>query len=315
MFSVSNNGVLIYRTGTHSQENLLKLFSRQQGKITTLGKPADYIHPRLSPDAKRVAYHMLEPTTGRTDIWIQELNNANRYRLTLDPTRSRTPVWSPDGKKLAYYSLRSGKSALYIKDLNGVGTETEIREPDNILVGVPTDWTPDGSNLIVHERQRTGKFELSLVPVDPAKPSSHLLDIEGSAAGSAHISPNGWFAYESDESGDYEIYVTPYPPNFSGRVQVSTGGGRTPRWARGGKELFYLGSDHKLMVAELSFSKNSAEVTSLKPLLPQPILGRPDSYDVSKDGNWVVFEDEVGDHGLTPLDVVINWTSELKLHP
>jgi eukaryotic-like serine/threonine-protein kinase len=314
VFSASTTGVLIYRSGNSSQEKVLRLFSRQQNKVSDLGKPAEYIDPRFSPDGQRVAYHVLEPTTGRTDIWVEEIKSGNRRRLTLDPTRSRTPVWSPDGSRLAYYSLRSGKSALYVKNVDGIGNEVEIREPDDVSAGVPTDWTGDGRKLIVEEKPHNGKSWLSIVPLDPPNRATPLIQVEGFNVGSGHISSNSWLAYESDESGRYEVYVSPYP-TLAGRVQISTEGGRAPRWARGGKELLYLAPDHRLMIAELSYSKNSAKILSLKPLLPQSVVVHWNSYDVSADGNWVVFEEEPSLAVSSPLNVIINWTSDLRPRP
>jgi eukaryotic-like serine/threonine-protein kinase len=312
VFSVSDNGVLVYQTGNASSARSLTLFDMNGKQFASLGEPGQYYNPRFSPDGKRLAYHLIGLQTGKADIWIQDLASASRIRLTVDPLRSIHPVWSRDGTQIAYISVRSGKSAVYIKPANGMAAEHKIWEPE---VGVDVnDWTSDSKALILQQRSPiTKKWRLVLFRLDGMGGPTPLLEAQDTNLTAAQLSPNGrWLAYQSDDSGKDEIYVSPFPTG-AGRLQISVAGGLQPRWSGDGKQLFYLADDGKLMAAALKEAQGALQLSSLRPQFQTNATpGSNDSYDVAPDGKKFLLDVVATEETPTPLTLVENWTAQLR---
>jgi len=311
VFSVSQSGLLLYQTGSAMSVRTLALFSRDGRPMGNLAQGGVYF-PRFSPDVKRLAYHLIDTSNGKADVWIQDLASGSRIRLTVDPTRSMRPVWSRDGTQVAYYSIRSGKPAVYIKAANGMGVEQKLWEG---TAGVAvTDWTPDSKSLVLEDRSvTTGRTRLLLLPVDGTnKEPPVLLEVPNASVYSAQVSWDGrWIAYYSDESGKNEIYISPFPKPV-GRLQISVAGGKDPRWRRDGKALYYVALDGKLMAAELKEVQGSLQVVSLRTLWQTKITWFNDSFDVSPDASRFVVDTMSTDETPAPLSLITNWTWELK---
>ena len=316
VLSVSNNGVLVYQTGTASSARSLSLLDTTGKQVANLGEHLPYLDPQFSPDGKRLAYHQFDPQTGRSDIWIQELASGNRTRVTVDAVRSLHPVWSRDGTEIAYVSTRSGKPAVYIKSANGMAMEQKVWEadlqPSDTVVRV-NDWTLDSKGLIVQARSaKTGKSGLVLFHLDAKGGPTPLMESQDANLSAARLSPNGrWIAYQSDDSGRDEIYVSRFP-NTAGRLQISVAGGVQPRWSRDGRQLFYLADDQKMMSATLSEAQGALQSLSLRPLFQtNAVSGSNDTYDVATDGKFLV-DFAATEDTPAPLSLVVNWTADLK---
>ncbi len=316
VFSASNNGMLVYQTGNASSARTLILVDVNGKQIARLGEGTRTLFfPQFSPDGKRLAYHVIDPQTGKADIWIEDLASGSRIRLTVDPLRSVHPVWSHDGTQIAYISVRSGKPAVYVKPANGMAAEQKIWEPE-LGVGV-NDWTSDSKTLILQQRSPvTKKWRLVLFRLDGTGGPKPLIESQDANLTSAQLSPNGhWLAYQSDDSGKDEVYVSPFPNGAAERLQISVAGGLQPRWGKDGKQLFYLADDGKLMAALLKESQGVLQVVSLRLQFQTsaiPIPGTNDSYDVAPDGKKFLLNIAATDETPTPLNLVENWPAQLK---
>ena len=311
VFSVSQNGTLIYQTGSASSKRSMELFDPSGKLLGNLGEPAPYFGPRISRDGKRVAYILIDTMSGKGDIWVRDIASGNRTRLTIDPSRSQAPVWSRDDTKIAYYSVRSGKAVIYMKPVDGMGVEQKLWEPP--IGASPNDWTLDSKTLIIQERnQATGRGRLLLLPADGKSQPTTLLESPGANIIFSQLSTDGhWIAYQSDESGKYEIYVSAFPQP-EGRLQISLAGGRSASWRRDGKELYYLAPDGNLMAVEVKQSSGSPQVVATRTLFQTNATGANDNYDAFPDGKKFVVSRIITQETPAPLNLVLNWTAELK---
>jgi len=309
VFSVSQTGLLLYQTGNASSSRTMALFSPDGKPLGSVGEGGMY-YPRFSPDGKHLAYTLIDTSNGKADIWTMDIASGSRIRLTVDPVRSMSPVWSRDGTQLAYFSTRSGKPDVYVRAANGMGVEQRLWEGGAALRA--TDWTPDSKSLVLEERPAaTGRTRLLLFPLDGKEPTP-LLEVPNASVYAAQISWDGhWIAYYSDESGKYEIYVSPFPKPV-GRLQISTAGGRDPRWRRDGKALYYVTPDGKLTAAELKEVNGSLQVVSLRTLWQMKFSLFNDTFDVTPDASRFVVDTLSTDETPAPLSLVLNWASELK---
>jgi serine/threonine protein kinase len=233
-FSASAKGTLVYRSTGAGNERLGWL-DRQGNRLGQLGEPHRYLELAISPDGTRAA---AARSDAWKDIWVTEFAHATETRFTFDPTSDRDPVWSPDRSHLAFSSNRSGQSDLYQHASNGSGEDELLFKSQNAKI--VTDWSRDGRYLLYHEYDPKTRTDLWLLPMDAAssgrKPVSFLRSDFHELNGK--FSPDGhWIAYQSNESGQYEIYVRPFPKiEGAGKWVVSHGGGRQPHWRGDGKE-------------------------------------------------------------------------------
>jgi len=319
IFSVSENGALVYQQGKGGVAHSLALFDRNGKRLGNLGESTPG-SPRFSPDAKSVVYDSISSNSGKIDFWLLEIGSGNRTRLASDPLNLgfHSAAWSPDGTRLAYVSMKTGNRAIYIKAVNQMAPEEERWEARDDTFLAPGDWTPDGKFLILTERQvRIAENRISLLPVAGRDAALPLLEVKGANLDSGKVSPDGrWIAYRSDESGRNEIYISSFP-RPTGKLQVSTAGGLTPQWRNDGKELYYLALDKMLVVVELKETGGSLQAVSTRPLfemfqtmfLTAAGMGQ---YDATRDGKRFVVDSVITDESPAPLNLVQNWTAELK---
>jgi len=308
-FSASENGVLAYQTGSAAGGSQLTWFDRSGKQIGVLGDRAAYSDVWLSPDGKRVSVSIPSGTT--RDIWVYDVARGLKTRFTFDATDERAPIWSPDGSRIVVSSNRKGKYDLYLKPSSGAGTEEVLLEDK--IDKYPMSWSADGRFILY----RTGAFphyDLFVLPLSGDRKPVPFLQTKFNE-NTGQFSPDGrWVAYESDESGRYEVYVVPFP-GPGGKWQVSTGGGRFPKWSRDGAELFYLAPDNKLMAAAVNGKGGSFEPGAVKTLFETRAVtvtvgGAP--HNVSADGQRFLINTLPEQAGSAPITVVVNWTAGLK---
>src|SRR5262249_5446533 len=292
LYSISLNGILLHLTGFGALRQHA-MFDRNGKQLSTVGGPVSTAgRLALSPDEKRmVSERGVGITAGaKIDLWITELEQGTESRFTFNPSANVHPVWSPDGKYVAFSSNRGGSSQLYRKAANQAGQE-ELLPLQSEFPKLPTDWSRDGRFIIFQQLLPGRNFDLLALPVNGDKTPIPLLqsefnEIEGT------VSPDGhWLAYASDESGSYEVYVQTFAPTSSkppaGKWAISIGGGRDPHWRGDGRELFYVPPKRKMMPFPIKTAGDGLVRGTPQPLfdvrfpVPAPQLSL---YAVSADG-------------------------------
>jgi Tol biopolymer transport system component len=310
-FSTGSNGLLAYRAGAIDARQL-RWFDRSGRELTKVGKPGDYWEPALSPDGTRLALGV-GSYTPVGDILLLELARGSFSRFTPHPNDDATPVWSPDGKEIAYSSNPNGHFDLYKKDGGGAGGAELLFQSSNDKF--PGDWSRDGKYLIYYDIDPKTKSDLWLLPMSGERKPALFLQTEFSETNGA-FSPDGrWVAYNSDESGTMEIYVRPFPSS-RGKWQVSTAGGGQPAWRNDGKELYYAAPDRKIMAVEIKpgsdFSAGLPVPLFEAPIRLEGITESHSAFVASADGQRFLVNTINEEAAHVPITVVVNWAAELK---
>ncbi len=309
LFSASEEKILIYQTGNVQVGSKLTLVDRAGKSLGMIGDIGEYLPYRISPDNKRIAVGVFDQKFRNNDVWIFEISRGLKTRFTFDPAAENNPIWSPDGNRVVFLSNRKGKADLYIKSASGAASEEILYESDENKQ--PTDWSPDGKYIVYNAAGTIG--DIWILPLEgegraSGKSPFPFLATEFSE-GQAVFSPDGrWIAYTSNESGQPEVYLRPFP-GPGGKFQVSTEGGRNPAWRRDGKEIYYISlNDSKMMSAGISVKGSSAEVSNIHPLF---VMNGTDFYDVMSGGKFIL-NMPVETQLASPLTLVVNWENELK---
>jgi len=310
-FSVSQNGILAYRTGSGGNTELT-WFDRHGNRGSTVGLPAEYSNPSLSLDGSGLAVGRMDPQTRTRDLWVFDLKRGTNSRLTYDPADDFDPVWSLDGRRIFFTSNRRGPRDIYEKPANGIGSETVVL--DSKQGKNANDISPDG-RFLVYDNASTGtkSRELWILPLfGDRKP---FLFVQGNSPTSqAQFSPNGHFiSYSSSETGRSEVYVQTFP-EARGKWQISTDGGTEATWRHDGKELFYI-AQTKLMALDVKTDVNSFQAGIPKPLFEIPLLlANPvrNRYVVTSDGQRFLFNVAAEGGEASMINVVVNWSAGLS---
>jgi serine/threonine protein kinase len=316
LFSISQNGVLVYQIGS-STSSQLQWFDRSGKRLSTIGTPARYANPRISPHARKVAVDIDDPET-KQDIWLINLENGVRSRFTFGPAAAdQTPIWSPDEASVLWMSARNTGFGFYVKGTAGSGGEEPISwsSPTPLNVRVPTDWSRDGRFLLYTSSPPDWILQMWILPMTGER-KPHAFVHSQSSEREGQFSPDGqWVAYSSNESARWQVYVVPFP-GPGGKYQISTGGGQQPRWRRDGKELYFLTPDKKLMAvsvkagATFEFGEPAVlfQTRAREPLSSEEVF----TYDVSPDGQRFLINENLEQSNPPPANIVLNWTSELE---
>jgi Tol biopolymer transport system component len=270
--------------------------------VGTLGPPGDYEEPQLSPDGRRLAVDLQEPTTGRQDIWIVGTDRGIPTRLTTGESESVGPVWLPDGKHVVFRTRAGGFLDLYERALDGEGGNKLLLKTDSDKEA--TSASPDGRFLAYRSATQGTGFDIWMLPLKGSEKPFPYLQSKFDE-NNARFSPDGrWVAFDSNESGREEVYVASFP-QAGGKLRVSTDGGWVPRWSRDGKELFFLTVDYsELMAAPVTYRGADVLVGTPIRLFRAPFLNSGD-YDVG-NGRFL-FTAEQGIVQRSPLSLGLNW--------
>jgi serine/threonine-protein kinase len=293
------------------------------GKATPLrAAGADWSNPRFSPDGRRLAIDI--SASGNLDVWVYEWARDTLTRLTFDPSGDRNPVWTPDGRRIVFASARGDKSTfnLYWQRADGTGDTQLLTESKNLQY--PASWHPGGKFLAFEENRPQTGWDLLTLPMEgdevsgwkPGKPTVFL----NSPANEREpmFSPDGrWLAYESSESGRYEVYVRPFP-GPGGKWQISTGGGANATWSRARHELFFETPDQHLIVASYavdgdSFRADKPRVWSERRFMPA--LRNYRGFDLHPDGERFALgtvPDALSADKLDKVVFIFNFFDELR---
>lgn len=315
-FSVSRNGALAFLPDADTPAKQLTWVDRSGKQLDTVGEPGAYLSLALSPDGRMLATEQPDPAAKTSDIRVLDLVRATSTRLTFDPADDMMPVWSPDGKKIAYTSRRRGKWQVYMRDASGSGEEELTYEMDHALYA--EDWSPDGRTLALDYQVPGGSAaNVWLLPLDSRKPEPFSQSRFFEAVPS--FSPDGrWLAYESVESGRTEVYVKP-AGGQKGKWQISNSLGITPYWRGDGKELFYESPDPpgKIMAVDIAVKDGAIQAGIPHALFSVDeglaVFNRPTrAWAVTRDGQKFIVNVPQKQERVNGFQVILNWTSLLQ---
>jgi serine/threonine-protein kinase len=311
-YAVSDRGTLVYVAGGRPRQISTLHWMDATGKLEPLRSiPGNYRDIRFSPDGQKLLMHMRQ---GRDwDVWIYEWARDAMVRFTSDPGEDREPIFTPDGRRIAFASSRGGKGAknLYWQRADGTGDAQRLTESENDQY--PASWHPNGKILVFDERGARANWDIWAIDLEgddasgfrAGKPRPVLSSpfYEGRAA----FSPDGeWLAYFSNESGRPEVYVRPFA-RPGGAAQVSTAGGWSPTWSPNRSELYFQAIDRTLMVAAYTVASGSFRAEKPRPWAPRRVSlwGGSKNYDLHPDGRRFAVLEPVDGDGEEKVDHVV----------
>ena len=312
-FTASTNGVLIYQAGRARPESQLVWFDRS-GKLVEPVIPGvnRYAVPALSPDGNRLAVTVADEQTNG-DIWVIDLARKTKTRITFGAGLNVHAIWWPDGKSIVFDSNRGGLPHIYRAAADGTGHEELLLETSGFYEW-PSSVSPDGRYIayFLCDPKADRLRDVWVLPMFGDRKPFPLVSTPFDEF-VAVIAPNGrWAAYQSNETGQFEIYIKPFPTG-EGKWQVSTSGGLNPQWRRDGKELFFITLDGALMSVNVRESIAGPELGAPHQLFQTnavPALVGP--YCVSADGQRFLINTMTAESASKPLTLVTNWTADLK---
>jgi serine/threonine protein kinase len=319
IFSLSDNAMLLYQTGETSAGWLLSWLDRDGKQLGAAVKPERYIAPALSPDGKRLATGIFDGVQGFTDIWVFDLTRGTSTRLTFGPPSHSFPVWSSDGKTIFYSSgtnglpHTAGLTHIFAKAADGSGAERPVQQGQD-SIEVADNISADGRYLIYERKtpQTDANFHVWALPLfGEGKPFPVVQgDFDESYAA---LSPNAkWLAYQSNESGRRDVYITAFPGGGA-KWQVSTNSGASPRWRKDGKELFFLDGSDNIVAVDVDGTGTAVQL-GVPHILFQAVGVLRDfgPFDVTADGKKFLINTGNLKEGTDPINLVQNWPEELK---
>jgi len=301
--SASETGVLVYSTGS-TPDRQLQWVDRSGRELTKIFEPAPWGNFDLSPDGNRVVISL--GRAGRTgDIWSLDLTRGVQTRLTFSDGQDNSPIWSPDGRQVAFTRSRPGGSRASAVIMSASGGNETVLAPEG---GPLDDWSPDGRFITFNSDP-----SLIALPTDGKSKAFAFAHATAASFDESRFSPDGkWIAYNSNVSGTWQVYLSHFPPTDD-RWQISPNGGVEVRWRADGKELYYLALDGQMMAVDVQLGP-SVVLSPPRSLFQSGIAVNPrqDEYAVSSDGQRFLLRRQVVGGSRFPLNVVINWPAALK---
>jgi dipeptidyl aminopeptidase/acylaminoacyl peptidase len=313
--SASAAGPIAYRTGSPGGKRLFVWFDRSGRKIVTLG-PGEGFGPSyasVSPDGRRLALQRTD--AGNTDIWLLDLQRNTPVRFTSEPEAEIAPIWSPLGDRIVFSSRRTGVFNLHHQAVTAKASEEVLLTEQSKQA---TDWSHDGRFLLFRSLDPELDWDIWAMPVSGKGDEKPFPVVRSKfEERDAQFSPDGkWIAFQSNESGRFEIYVQPFQDSGE-RSRISINGGVQPRWRRDGRELFYITLDGQLVAVPVALSSSSRafESGAAVPLFHARVgavqdISLPD-YIVSPDGQRFLL-DTVVEEAAAPIVVILNWKPRLQ---
>jgi len=299
LFSASPTGQISYASATAKTDIQLTWYDRSGRELGPIGEPGDR-SPWFSPDGTRIAVQ--RTAADKVTIWILGTSQNTSSHLTF-VGEDYSAVWSPDGARIVFSSSRD-PAGLYMRAADGTGSDERL---SNSTPGMRAfDWSPDGRLLVVGVEAPRTLSDLLLLPLSTGQQPQVFLRT-GASEHMGRVSPNGrWMAYASDDTGDYEIFVQPFPSG-SGKWQITQGGGAQPAWRRDGAELFYLAPDKRLMAVPVNSGGPTFQFGSPQPLfltrVRERIVSDRNHYAVTSDGQRFIVNGEI--QGSVPQTITV----------
>jgi Tol biopolymer transport system component len=306
-FSTSDAGSFAYRSG-RGPVSQLTWFDRAGRSLGTIGSAHEpgLVNFMLSPDGRRVVAE--RTLQNETALWLLDVNGQAAFTERSDERMARYPVWSRSDDRIAYASIRTGSVDLSARSSAGTGDEQVLLEfsGDTIL----TDWSPDGRFLLYFAPNPKTGTDIWVLPQGTHVPKPFLTTAANEMWG--QFSPDGrWIAYQSNETGRFEIYVRPFP-GPGGPIPISTAGGVYVRWSRDGNELYYLAPDATMMAVPIRRTTTVLSAGAPVALFRTRrvgggvnVIGYGHQYDVAPDGRFLINAEP--ESNPRPITLVMNW--------
>lgn len=308
-FSVSPGGTLAYSSGGDHQ---LMWIDRDGTRAEGVAEAVESTYARISPTESQIVFD--RPNADGVDIWLADIARGVTTRLTVDRARDEFPIWSPDGARVLFRSDRAGVFDLYEKRTDGTGTESLVLHSDHEKW--PADWSHDGRYVIYEERTTQDDFWLLPVSGD-SKPVA--LTRTQFSENHAQFSPDDhWIAYQSNQSGRWEVYIQPFVPTSAGAAtlgpmyQVSRDGGQRPLWRGDGKELVYIAGDGRVVAVDVRTTPR-LQTGAVRPLFQMPTSSANlPRLQMSRDGRRFLVRANAADAGGAAITLILNWQAALR---
>jgi len=303
VFSLSATGILVYAQRLVTE---LAWLDRSGRPVDAPRIRGDFSVPTLSHDGRRIAV-MNFGEKDTADVWVYDIGTGTGFALTNHPGNDGFPLWSPDDEWVYFHSDRTGRYELYRKRSTGVGTEESVLGWDSAPYA--TTWSREGALILSDSRPESE----DLWQLAPGRNLAALVKTPFREWGT-QMSPDGQrIAYNSNETGQPEIFVRSFPP-AGDAIRVSNTGGIGPKWRGDGKELFFIDASRRMMAVEVPLQRN-LDRREPRPLFELPMMRRRPrviDFDVAADGQRFLIVRVPPDSGRRPLTLLQNWTAGLK---
>jgi Tol biopolymer transport system component len=311
--AISPSGEILYATNTSGQ---FTWFDRSGKRLDVVGEPGEYGAFRLSPEGRRIV--AARATRGGSGLWLLDVERGVPIPFTDAGRESHNyPIWSPDGRTIAFLS-NTARGDLSFRDAAVAGSEQALLEfPARRF---PNDWSLDGRFILYTEVATATGLDIWMLPMTgEGKPAvdvwgrPYLRTPFSEAYGRFAPEKNPrWIAYQSDESGRYEVYVDTFPERRR-KTPISSGGGRYAAWGPSGSELYYVSPDFKLMAVTVKLGNDIAEPSAPRELFRLPIANFDFSpFEPAPDGKRFLVRATPQQAVPEPLILIVNWTALLK---
>lgn len=292
--SASAAGPIAYRTGSSGGKRQFVWFDRSGREISRIGNPESFnqSYASISPDGRRLAVQ--RTTRGNTDIWFLDVGRGTPIRFTSDPEADIAPIWAPDGNRIVFSTKPNGAFDLYEKRVTGTASQELLATAQSKQA---TDWSRDGRFLLFRSYDPKSNWDIWVLPIGVDQKPFPLVRTNFEER-DAQFSPDGkWIAYQSNESGRFEIYVQPFPgPGERSRISASV----------------YIALDGRLVAVPFAVSStgNAVEAGAPVPLFFTRVGEVQNislySYIVSPDGQRFLV-DTVVEEATSPITLILNW--------
>ena len=314
VYSASTNGVLVCMTGKNQTRTQLQWLDRAGKWLADVGEPTDYTYggtPELSPDDRQSVMPVANRERGTSDVWIVDLESGRRRRLTVDQFDHPSAIWHANGRSVILCSNRTDTKMFTLDELAADGTflRNAPYRGDEYLW--PRTVSPDGQVLIFDASELSMREtpDLWVTPLQGDSTAKIIAGGDGTQS-NAQFSPDGrFFAYESDESGQREVYVAAYPDG--GKWQVSQDGGGEPRWRADGRELYYVDQNNFIVAVEVNPGAATFEPGSTTRLFQFHGAGGQWRYDVTRDGQRFLVTRALDEDLASPVTLITDWTRKV----
>ena len=301
-FSASGNGRVAHASGPMPTSQLV-WHDRSGARGAAIGPTARVRDPEISPDGNSLALAYTDPETGTDNVWIADLGRGG-FLTRLTSGWAVNPVWSADSARLAMVAVPKGTADIVMQPADGGGAETLISSPE---WNFAADLTRTGHLVYDAVSPLTG-WDILALPLTGDRTPVPIVTTPFHTWQSQVTGDARWIAYTSDESTPPDVYVQTFPTG-AGKIRITTGGGRWPRWSRDGRELYYIAGTGALTVVSITEREGRLTVGPPRDILRVPMMEfniwhAP--YDVSADGRFLI-NTSLGNVTADPLTVVVNW--------